>query len=73
MLSGYFFVWAESNSIREVCQGSERTLSEGAGTHRDSAGMEGWNLLKHCGRRPQPKEFQKVSTQQSPEGSLLEA
>jgi hypothetical protein len=42
-MTGYFFVCAESNSIREVCQGSERTLPEGAGTQRDEAGKESWN------------------------------
>ena len=26
-----------------VCQGSERTLPEGAGTQRDAAGKESWN------------------------------
>jgi ribonuclease HI len=32
-----------ANSIMEVCQGSERTLPEGAGTQRDAAGKESWN------------------------------
>mgnify|MGYP003694456197 CR=1 FL=1 len=42
IVTGYFLRLAESNSIR-MCQGSERTLPEGAGTQRDEAGKESWN------------------------------
>jgi len=53
--------------------GLRANFAGGAGTHRDSAEKEGWNWLRHCGHRPQPKEFQKASARMSPEESLREA
>jgi hypothetical protein len=43
MVTGYFSYEQSQTPSGMVCQGSERTLPEGAGTQRVAAGKESWN------------------------------